>query len=57
MSEFPRLHPDEIQPAYCLWIAGKNTVEIAIDLRGSKIFEPAVANSLADERERRWRAA
>lgn len=57
MSEYPRLYPDEVQPAYFLWIAGKNTAEIAIDLRDSKIFEPAVANSLAHEREKRRRAA
>ncbi len=55
---YPRLHDWELSAALLLWRAGKNTYQIAMDLRRTKQAEPAVANSLADEREkRRERAA
>jgi hypothetical protein len=51
---YPRLFPEELAAALNLWRAGKNTYQIARDLRGTKHAEPAVANSLADERKRRF---
>lgn len=52
----PRLHDWELSAALLLWKAGKNTCQIALDLRGTKLAEPAVANSLAAAREERRKA-
>ncbi|HEU4341467.1 MAG TPA: hypothetical protein VFU31_07845 [Candidatus Binatia bacterium] len=49
----PRLHEALLLHALLLWKAGKNTAEIAKDLRGSIKHEAEVYNSLAAERERR----
>jgi hypothetical protein len=54
---YPRLDDRELAAALHLWRAGKNTCQIAKDLRGTKHAEPAVANSLAAERELRRKAA
>lgn len=54
---YPRLFPEELAAALHLWRAGKNTYQIAMDLRRTKHAEPAVANSLAAEREERRKAA
>jgi len=57
LNHYPRLHPDELEIALCLfWYVGLNTYQIAMDLRRTKHAEPAVANSLAAEREERRKA-
>ena len=53
MSAYPRLDDNQIPAALNLWRSGMNTYQIAIDLCRSKKYEPAVANSLAVEREKR----
>lgn len=54
MSEFPRLDAYDLRRALNMWWRKFNTAQIAEKL---EVEESAVANSLADERERRRRAA
>jgi hypothetical protein len=51
---YPRLDDRELAAALHLWRAGKNTYQIAKDLRGTKHAEPAVANSLAHWRNEEY---
>lgn len=51
-SIYPKLTDKELPAALALWQAGKNTAEIAEDIRGTIYAESAVANSLAAFREK-----